>query len=290
MWAWIEIARPANCAMSAASVAIGALLVTFSFSQPVLLAVIAGAIITAAGNSVNDVIDVEADKTNRPKRPVPSGRMTRKQASVLTALLFAAGIALSALTGSILCLAIAAFNSVLLVAYSATLQNKLFVGNAAVAYLAASTFLFGGAAAGNLALPLILALLSGLATLAREIVKDLEDTKGDMKSFTRRMKRRGRAAGERFSAGASGARLRYSERHAVLAACVSIWIAVAVSAVPFALGLLGPVYVLLLVPTDIVLLYSTAVLLGERDYGRVRTLIKYGMAAGLLAFLLGSAF
>jgi geranylgeranylglycerol-phosphate geranylgeranyltransferase len=275
--------------MSAAGVAIGALLVSFSFPPAVILAALAAFLITAAGNVINDVIDVEADKINRPKRPIPSGKISKPEGAAIATILFTLGLALSALTANIACLAIALFNSALLVSYSATLQNKVFVGNAAVAFLAGSTFLFGGAAAGNIALPLFLALLSGLATLSREIVKDMEDVEGDRKSFMKRLGKHRKTAGERFSADASGVKLKYSEQHAVVAACITIWLAVAVSAIPYALSLLGTAYVLILVPTDLILLYSTVMLLRKRNFGRVSTFIKYGMAAGLLAFLLGSA-
>lgn len=282
--------------MSAASVAIGAVLVSLSFTPAVLLAVIAAFLITAAGNSVNDALDVEADRVNRPKRPIPSGRISRTQAAALTSVLFAAGIVLAALTGSVLCLAIASLNSALLVLYSASLQNKVFLGNVAVAYLACSTFLFGGAAAGNIALPVLLMLLSGLATFAREIVKDLEDVEGDRKSFLRRMKSMGKkgakakALGERFSIGKSGARLRYNPSHASFLACASIIAAAAMSAVPYLMGLLGPVYLALLIPTDGILLYAAFLAASRKDYGKASTAIKWGMAMGLLAFLLGSFF
>lgn len=49
-----------------------------------------------AGMSLNDVCDVEHDRLNRPARPIPSGRVSLRQAKTLTIVLFAAGFALLA--------------------------------------------------------------------------------------------------------------------------------------------------------------------------------------------------
>jgi len=42
-----------------------------------------------------------------------------------------------------------------------------------------STFLFGGAAVGRPEAVVVLALLAGLSTFAREVIKDVEDVVGD---------------------------------------------------------------------------------------------------------------
>ncbi len=291
MWAWLEVLRPGNCLMSAVSVAIGAFIVSGAPTAEMLLAALAVILITGAGNVVNDYIDVESDRINRPKRPIPSGKITKAGAMAFTLLLFGAGIVVSAMTGSLLCFAIAAVNSVLLVVYSYNLQNKVLVGNMAVAYLASSTFLFGGAAAGDITLPLLLMLLSGLATFSREVVKDLEDLQGDRKSFIKRMADRVKASfGDRFRIGRDGIKLRYKTIYAILFACFSLWMAVVISAVPYLWGMLGDVYLAILVPTDALFIFASMVLIRKRSYARVSRLIKYGMLLGLLAFLAGAAF
>ncbi len=96
------------------------------------------------------------------------------------AALFIAGIAIATLTPP-LCLAIAIINSTILVAYAVRLKRTPPVlGNAAVAYLTASVFLFGGAFAGieGLVRNLSLAAITFLATIARELLKDAEDVDG----------------------------------------------------------------------------------------------------------------
>ncbi len=53
-----------------------------------------------AGMVFNDFFDVEQDKRERPYRPIPSGRVTRRAAASLGAALLAAGVAFAALSGA----------------------------------------------------------------------------------------------------------------------------------------------------------------------------------------------
>lgn len=59
----------------------------------------AGVALYAAGMILNDVFDYDVDLRERPGRPLPSGRVSRRLAGVLGAILLAAGPALAALGG-----------------------------------------------------------------------------------------------------------------------------------------------------------------------------------------------
>ncbi|MCD6495987.1 MAG: UbiA family prenyltransferase [Candidatus Aenigmarchaeota archaeon] len=291
MWPWLEIMRPGNSALSALGVFIGAFLVASVFDPAVLLGALAVFFITGAGNAVNDIMDVESDRINRPQRPIPSGRIKKKPAIAYTAALFILGLALVVLMNNILCLVLAAVNSLLLIAYSYSLQNKVLMGNIAVAYLAGSVFLFGGAAAGDIALPLLLTILAMLTTFAREIVKDLEDLEGDRKSFLKKITSKMKESfGDRFRIGRSGIKLRYKTIYAILFSSFSLWLAVVVSSVPYMWGLLGITYLVLLVPVDAMLIAASIILIRRRNYRITSKLIKTAMAVGMLAFLVGSIF
>ena len=137
-------------------------------------------LITAAGNVVNDVYDLEIDRISRPDRPLPAGLITLSGAKAYAAVLFLGGLAAAALTTT-LCFAIALVNSIILVGYAVWLKRTPGIGNVAVAYLTASVFLFGGAFEGieGLIQNLSLATITFLATIAREILKDAEDVDGD---------------------------------------------------------------------------------------------------------------
>ncbi|MFB6301795.1 MAG: UbiA family prenyltransferase [Haloferacaceae archaeon] len=78
-----------------------------------------------------------------------------------------------------LAILIALVNLGALVAYTELFKGLPGIGNLVVAYLTGSTFLFGGAAIGAPLDAAVRALLAGVATLAREIVMDIEDVAGD---------------------------------------------------------------------------------------------------------------
>ena len=178
--AFIRITRPHNAVVAGLTALIGYLIATGTLTPPSLLLAVIVALITAGGNVINDVCDVEIDRINRPERPIPAGEISLAGARTYAAVLFAGGIALAALTPP-LCLAIAVINSTILVAYAVRLKRTPLLGNVAVAYLTASVFLFGGAFAGieGLVRNLSLAAITFLATIARELLKDAEDVDGD---------------------------------------------------------------------------------------------------------------
>lgn len=291
MWPWLDIIRPLNCIMAGISVVVGAFLVSSIFTPAVLLAFLAVFLITGAGNVINDYIDVDSDRINKPRRPIPSGRISKRNALLYSIALFAAGILLTMLIDNILCLILAVVNSLMLLLYSSRLQNKVLFGNLAVAYLASSTFLFGGAAAGNITLPILLMFLAGLATFSREIVKDLQDLEGDRSSFLKKMTSKMKESfGDRFRVGTSGIKLRYKTIYAILFASFGLWLAIVVSIIPYAWGILGNVYLIILVPTDAVFVFASLLLIRRRNYRIVSKLIKTGMALGLIAFMVGVVF
>lgn len=178
--ALVRITRPHNAVVAGLTALLGYLVATGTLTVPSLLPAVVVALITAAGNVINDVYDVEIDRINRPERPIPSGAISLAGAKAYAAALFAGGIALATLTTA-LCLLIALVNTLILVIYAVWLKRTPGVGNVAVAYLTASVFLFGGAFAGieGLVQNVSLAAIAFLATLAREVLKDAEDVDGD---------------------------------------------------------------------------------------------------------------
>jgi geranylgeranylglycerol-phosphate geranylgeranyltransferase len=290
MWPFLELIRPMNCALASVGVMVGGFLVAKTLTFPLLVAAAAAFLITGAGNSINDFFDVEPDKINRPERPIPAGELSPGMAVLITLAMFGAGILMSSMINW-LTFFIAIFNSLMLVLYSFNFQNKMLVGNMAVSYLAASTFIFGGAAVNNLVLPLILSLLAGLATLAREIVKDLEDLEGDRRSFIKKITSRMRESfADRFRVSPWGIKLRYKTVYAVLVATFSLWMAVVISSLPYIWEILGISYLIMLVPTDAVFIIASFILIRRRRYGIVSRLIKAGMSLGMLAFVAGVLF
>jgi geranylgeranylglycerol-phosphate geranylgeranyltransferase len=262
----IEILRPFNCIMAGAAAIIGFLIANQSNPVSAILAFLAVFLLTGAGNAINDYYDREIDSVNRPERPIPSKRISQRAAFNYSLALFAAGC-LAAGSLSSLCLAVACLNSVLLFFYARNLKSTPLAGNICVAYLTGSTFLFGGATAGfaGLQANLIPFLLSFLATMSREIAKDIEDIEGDLQGGAKTLPI---LAGKKLAA-ALGAVF-------IMAAVVLSFFA------PF-----GNVYLAIVMIADLFFIISMIRILREDAAGSQKAL-KIGMAVALVAFLVGA--
>jgi 4-hydroxybenzoate polyprenyltransferase len=136
-------------------------------------------LIAAAGYIVNDYYDVKIDYINKPERVVIGRSITRRYAILFHVVFSAIGI----LIGVYLSWSIAAvniFSVFLLWLYSNNLKRQPFVGNLTVALLTgASVFVVDMLYRTQNPLIIIYALFAFFMTLVREIIKDVEDLKGD---------------------------------------------------------------------------------------------------------------
>lgn len=177
---YIQVIRPVNAVLAGLAGIVGYLMATGTLIPGVIWIFLVVFLVTAGGNAVNDYCDVEIDRINRPDRPIPSGAADRDAVLVCSAILFLCGLAVS-FTMNPLCVAIAAFNTILLVWYAISLKRTPGAGNIAISYLTASIFVFGAAfaGAGGAMKVLPIALVTFFAMLARELWKDAEDVLGD---------------------------------------------------------------------------------------------------------------
>jgi geranylgeranylglycerol-phosphate geranylgeranyltransferase len=264
----LELARPINAVAAGVLTAIGAYVAGGAIAAPAAVAAAGGATVlaTAAGNAINDYFDREIDALNQPGRPIPRGAIAPNSALGYSLLLFAGAVAL-ALTLPPLALAIAAINLLELVSYTSWFKGRPGAGNALVAYLGGSTFLFGGAAVGDIGAAATLFALAALATFTREVVKDVEDVEGD------------RAEGLRTLPIAIG------PRRALWLGTAALVAAVIASPWPFLVGGFGVAYLAVVVPADAIMLYAAYESFTDPTTGQ--THLKYGMFLAAVAFLVG---
>jgi 4-hydroxybenzoate polyprenyltransferase len=80
--AWWQLLRVANVFTAASNVIAGFLLVQRGWQPigPLLLLVLASVLLYEAGMVFNDVCDAELDAVERPERPIPSGRVAKRNA------------------------------------------------------------------------------------------------------------------------------------------------------------------------------------------------------------------
>lgn len=266
---FLRLTRPGNAIAAAAFTGIGAFVGAGLFDRPIaaVAAMAATVFAVGAGNAINDYFDREIDRINAPERPIPSGVVTPREALVFSLLLFL-GAVVAALSLPLLAIAIAVVNLLALVAYTELFKGLPGVGNALIAYLSGSTFLFGGAAVGDPDIAVVVLFsLAALATFARELIKDVEDVAGDRQQGLRTLPI---VAGERVSL--------------VLSAGV-LCLAVLASPLPYVLGVFGPGYLLALLPADALLLSGAYESFTDPSAGQAR--VKTGMFLAAAAFVLG---
>ncbi len=225
---------------------------------------------TAAGNVLNDLGDQASDRMNHPDRPLVTGAISTPAARTLTGGLFVASVALVVPVFGAAPWLIPVLVSALIVvfAYERSLKSRGLPGNAAVAYLTAAVFLYGGAAAGNVLVVLPFAAMAFGATLSREIIKDMEDAGGDV---DRRTLPRTRGPSV-----------------ATIAARAAVVVAILLSPVPLLSFLSlrsasGIMYLALVLAADALFVVSVASL--PRQLHREQTVSKAAMTVALFAFL-----
>jgi len=74
--ALVRITRPHNAVVAGLTALLGYLIATGTLTSPSLLLAVVVVLVTAAGNVINDVYDIEIDRINRPERPIPSGEIS----------------------------------------------------------------------------------------------------------------------------------------------------------------------------------------------------------------------
>lgn len=97
---YMALARISNTPTVISNVLAGAVLAApLEFSADLLLVIIAIALFYTAGMYLNDILDIDIDRKQRPDRPLPSGRISLGTAWGVTIVLFAIGLALLAIVG-----------------------------------------------------------------------------------------------------------------------------------------------------------------------------------------------
>jgi len=261
------VLRPHNVAAALLSVAVG-FAMTGSVRWPYLM-LAAVAFATAAGNTINDIYDVDIDRVNKPRRPLPAGSLSVRVAVGLYIFCIAAAVCLLPFLPAAAALWIAAW-VVLLHLYSWRLKRMYLAGNILVALVAGSGFLLGAFAGGDTMAGLIPAIFTFFFVMGREIVKDTDDLEGDRacKAMTFPVK-----SGRKTALGTALV--------IFLSLCVSLPLP---SYVGFYRMAYGFIMLLAVVP---VLLLSIWIILKDRPLGLVSTLLKVGMFFGCAAFYFG---
>lgn len=234
-----------------------------------LLAIFSAVSIAAAGNAINDLFDIQIDAINKPDRPLVAGRVQVREGWIVWGGCSVLGMLL-ALAVSPVHLLIAAGCVAMLYVYSARLKRTPIIGNVVIAILAGTAVVYG-ALLGLLSPPVWAGVgFAFVTTLARELIKDVDDVPGDRQ------------------AGLRTAPLVWGARPTSVGAAALLLATVLASPAPFLYLGYGGIYLLAVLVTDAILLRAIWVLLerGDGFAARASGLVKWGMVAGILSLAL----
>ena len=148
-------------------------------TAPFGLLILASLCVAAAGYIINDYYDVKIDSINRPGRLVVGRVINRRHAMMAHLLLTGIGVLIAGALSLLLGL-VHVGSALLLWGYSARFKRLPLVGNLSIATLTAALVLLPELQlrTGQTAV-WVYALAAFLLTIVREIIKDVEDMRGD---------------------------------------------------------------------------------------------------------------
>ena len=186
---YIALTRPGNVVLTAVAVVAGSFIAAgdsiLDFQVEIVIASLAAMMLVGGGNALNDYNDRESDKENHPNRPIPAGLINADEALVYSRILLSVGllIVLFGLANK-LPFIIALIGTVTLISYENNLKALGLSGNMAVGFMSGAVFLYAGMVVNDPGPTLWMFGLAFLATVAREIVKDIQDLEGDTDRLT----------------------------------------------------------------------------------------------------------
>ncbi len=150
--------------------------------QTALLIFFSMALIASAGFALNDYFDRESDAVIKPKRPIPSGALSLKQAVAVSGTLFAVGLGLTYWLPP-LSFVILSIDSIVLLLYSYLVKRKSgFIANIIVGILTGTAFLYGQASiSGNITLISLTLYPIAFGTIGGNVLRDVLSVAGDSK-------------------------------------------------------------------------------------------------------------
>ncbi|MBY8988675.1 MAG: geranylgeranylglycerol-phosphate geranylgeranyltransferase [Candidatus Lokiarchaeota archaeon] len=283
----IEITRPINCLMGALSVVIGLLNTRINvpldkLTINIILGVVTYIFLAAAGNTINDIYDIEIDKINRPNRPIPRGSISLKQAKELFFLYLIIGIIISLLNTlifslTLINLAIAIFFGFITWVYAKWGKKSGFIGNIIVG-VSFSIGLVYGAYLNSSIIPSYIFyffITSFSLLVAREIIKGCEDIEGDKNQGVKTL--------------AIKIGIKASKNISVIFALIAVMFFI----LPTFTNILNKFLFIIFMVIGLIEVGYTIILmltsdLKKEDLKKISLLLKIGMFLGLIAFFFAS--
>ena len=219
--------------------------------------------IVSLGNIHNDIIDFKTDLINQPMRPIPSRQVSFKIAQTWV-LLFLVPPIVSPILFHTETLGLSLLMIFLVFLYNLKLKGTCLWGNLIVSFLCACAILYPKFPEST-SLQIILAGFAFLYTLAREIVKDLEDQIGDEKTHK------------------TTTALYLGVQNSQYLAMATLSLGLVLSATPVLFKALPLQYFYLWVPGPLIFSLQSLYHLKKQNWKRSQKSLKFAMIAGMIA-------
>ena len=271
--ALFEISRPSNVLIAFLTIFIAAAVTKgLQLNLDILLAAVSTALITIGANVINDICDVIIDKINKPGRPLPAGKLSRREALLYFGVVYILGWILAAWI-NISMFFIAFSVSILLIFYSLKFKRTILLGNLIVSFTTAMAFIYGGLAVNRIQATIFPAIFAFLFHFGREIIKDLQDVHGDQQ------------------AGAITFPVKFGHKPSVYLTLLVFLILILLTLIPYILTIYSLTYLLVVIfgiyPVLGLVLYIAWKTPEPKNLGLASNILKADMLVGLLAIYVG---
>ncbi len=283
----IEILRPINDIMGSLTVIIGILNTRTNISAylviiNIILGVITYFFVAGSGMVINDIYDLEIDKINRPERPIPSGRITIKQAKIIFLTTYGIGVGLAIFHSfffniGFLNIILAVFFGFIGWVYAKWGKKSGFLGNIIVSISFSIGLIYGAILNNSIIPPYIyyFFITSFFLLLSREVIKGCEDIEGDKEQNVKTLA------------------IRIGLKKSAIIAVVFSLTAIIFFILPYFTPIINPILFLIsiifgLVDVGYAVLLMISSKLTKESFKKISLLLKIGAFLGLIAFLLAS--
>ncbi len=263
--------RPVNALLAAVSAWVG-----YYFSSGLNITIhmyyacMAAAFICAGGNVWNDYFDCTIDQINKPYRPYASGKIPGSIMVLMGVSFLCSGMILSMFINKQAAI-IASMAVAVVMLYNIYVKRIVLLGNILIAVLSGFTFLFGAAAGKGMQYAIIPAVFASLYHLGREVLKDVEDRKGDRQQDIKTFP------------------IKYGNKAAVIAANIIFSVVIVATLIPYIFLDYSLLYLLIaVVGVDLLIIAVIFMSWTAQDPShmhRINNILKIGMIFGLIALL-----
>lgn len=270
IFALIESMRPITSLLALSGAYIGGIVADAPFnSLPLILSAVVVFFAIGGSMSFNDYYDREIDIISHPKRPIPSKRITAKESLYFSYFVFAIALIISLFINWI-CFGILVFSLIALYTYEVYFKNIGLIGNFLVAFLSSITFTFGGAAVGKPFASILLSMITFFLFFGREILKDVQDVKGDLLSR-------------------KTLPMKIGGKKAAIIGSIMLLIALLISPFPYIYNQLGIGYLLLVILVNILCIFAIIKTLKNiQNAEKTVSLLRSASALGIIAIIIGA--